>query len=72
MFLRISVVPPSIVLPRARSSSNDQRESVASASGPSSSTASSVARWLASDHIHFVSEPSGPGWPYFICAVRPR
>ena len=72
MFLSTSVVPPSIELPRARSSSNAHGAPAVSASGPRMSAASCVSCWFVSDHIHFVSEPSGPGWPYVSIAVRPR
>ena len=34
--------------------------------------ASSVRPWLAADHCSLGSEPSGPGMPVFMIAVRPR
>ena len=46
--------------------------SITGASGPRMSIASSVSDWLMSDHSHFPSDPSGPGWPVFMICVRPR
>jgi hypothetical protein len=72
MFFRISVVPPAIDAPRERSTRNAQSESLRSAPAPKISVASSLVRCPASDHIHFGSEPSGPGAPFRICVVSPR
>ncbi len=42
------------------------------ASGPSSSSASFVSRWFASDHCSFAIDPSGPGMPVLTSAVSER
>ena len=72
MFLRISVVPPSIEFARARSMRYVHSSSCSWARGPAISIASSVSAWLTSDQCHLPSEPSGPGTPYFMVAVSPR
>src|SRR5204862_1485970 len=72
MFLRISVVPPSIELARARRKRYVHGSSSSWARGPAMSIASSVSAWLTSAQCHLPSDPSGPGTPYFICAVSPR
>ena len=64
MMLRsTSEVPASIVLPRLRSCWWFHQPSSRMPSGPSSSRASFVSRWFASDQRSFTAEPSGPGMP---------
>src|SRR5207302_6849013 len=72
MFLRISVVPPSIEFARARRKRYVQCSSITGASAPRTSIASSVSAWFESDHCHLTSDPSGPGTPVFMIWVRPR
>ena len=72
MFLRISVVPPSIEFARARRKRYVHGSSTSAARGPRMSCASSVSPWLTSAHSHLPSEPSGPGSPDFIVDVSPR
>src|SRR5258707_10459529 len=68
-----SLVPASMVLPRARRYSYCQRPSKGASTesgarlekGPSSSKASSTRRWFNSLQCNLSSEPSGPGrWPW--------
>src|SRR3954453_10845193 len=72
MFLRISVVPPSIEFARARRKRYVQRSSSSTARPPRNSIASSVSAWLTSAHCHLPSDPSGPGTPVRMMALRPR
>src|SRR5205823_11702908 len=72
MFLRISVVPPSIELARARRKRYVQTGSTSCARGPRRSCANSVSAWLTSAHSHLPSEPSGPGSPSCRADVSPR
>src|SRR6185369_10601650 len=72
MFLRISVVPPSIEFARARRKRYVQIGSTRPARGPFNSMANEVSPWLTSAHSHLPSEPSGPGSPLRCAVVRPR
>ena len=72
MFLRISVVPPSIEFARERRKRYGHGPSTTRALAPATSIASSATAWLTSAQCHLPSEPSGPGAPRFIVAVSPR
>src|SRR5207237_1127672 len=68
----ISLVPPSMELARARSIRCVHTESMARASTPSTSTASSVRAWLTVAHWILIIEPSGPGTPSRCVRDSPR